>query len=404
MELAGKKVLLGVTAGIAAYKSLALLRLLTGAGAQVKVILTPAAKAFIGPASFAALSGGPVLSDLYDADSGAWHEHVALGLWADALVVAPCTANTLSAFAQGRCENLLQAVFLSARCPVWVAPAMDHDMHRHPSVQYNLELLKQRGTRIIPSEHGSLASGLVGEGRLPEPEALYSVLAEALRTEGRLRGKSVLITAGPTHEYLDPVRYLGNASSGRMGYALAEAFARQGAEVWLVSGPVDLPAPGHGVHLIPVVSAVHMHEAVMPLASTAHLIVCAAAVADYRPEVQQEQKIKKSDGPAPELRLVTNPDILAWCGAHKQPGQLVVGFALETDAAAAEGNAEAKLAKKNCDALVLNRQGEPGAGIGLSTNRVSVVWKHNNWRHFPLLSKADVAQTLLEFLHAELSF
>lgn len=404
MELAGKKVLLGVTAGIAAYKSLAFLRLLTAAGAEVKVILTPSAKAFIGPASFAALSGGPVLSDLYDAHTGAWHEHVALGLWADALVVAPCTANTLSAFAQGRCENLLQAVFLSARCPVWVAPAMDHDMHRHPSVQYNLELLKQRGTHIIPSEHGPLASGLVGEGRLPEPEALFAVLAAALRTEGSLRGKRVLITAGPTHEYLDPVRYLGNASSGRMGYALAEAFAREGAEVWLVSGPVDLPAPGHGVHLLSVVSAVQMHEAVMPLAQNAHLIVCAAAVADYRPEVQQPEKIKKTEGGSADLRLVPNPDILAWCGAHKQPGQVVVGFALETDAAQAQANAEAKLARKHCDAVVLNRQGEPGAGIGTLTNRVSVVWKHNNWRHFPLLSKAQVAQHLLEFLHAELPF
>lgn len=382
MSLSGKKIVLGVSASIAAYKAVLLLRLLVKAGAEVKVVLTPDVERFVGSLTFGALTNGQVLVDLWGSN---WSEHVALGTWADLMVVAPATANTLAKMAHGQCDNALLAVYLAARCPVMVAPAMDADMYIHPRTQANLASLSQDGVQVLPVGQGFLASGLEGPGRLLEPADILQAVAHLLG-EGPLTGKKVLITAGPTREALDPVRYLTNHSSGKMGYALAAVAQQWGATVHLVSGPVSLTAP-IGVQVHPATSAQDMYKAVMPLAPEMDIMIMAAAVADYTPAFPADRKIKKK-GDDFTLEMKKTPDILRSVGQIKQPGQLLVGFALETNDALA--NARKKLVAKNLDFVVLNTLEDAGAGFGHDTNKVTLVDAVGE-QSFPLKSKKEVA-------------
>ena len=324
-SLQGKKILLGITGSIAAYKSILLVRLLVKAGAEVKIIVTPASEAFVSPLVLETLSKNPVLRDL--SDGGSWANHVMLGRWADLFLIAPASCNTIAKMAAGICDNLLLAVYLSATCRVAIAPAMDEDMWKHGSTRENLLKLKSHGVEVLSVGEGELASGLVGEGRMLEPEVLFSFIG-AGRNED-LSGKKVVITAGPTHEAIDPVRFIGNHSTGKMGIALASAFRARGAEVILVMGPGTASVP-ENLPVVRVTSAQEMFEAVKQEQETADILVMSAAVADYRPKTMAQQKIKKGDEPL-ELVLIKNPDILAWCGQNKKEGQLVVGFALETE-------------------------------------------------------------------------
>jgi phosphopantothenoylcysteine decarboxylase/phosphopantothenate--cysteine ligase len=391
--LAGRKLLLGVSGGIAAYKSAELLRLLKKAGAEVQVLMTEDAARFITPLTLGTLSEREVLVGIFpENEAGSWTKHIHLGLWADLFVIAPATAQTLARLAHGFSDSMLTATALAARCPVLVCPAMDHDMYLHPATQANLDRLRTFGYDVMPPEHGTLASGLVGQGRLPEPEAIFARMVAHLGTpDGPLRGRKLLVTAGPTQEALDPVRYLTNHSSGRMGYAVAAAGARRGAEVVLISGPTHLPTPP-GVTRIDVVSAQQMYDAAMAHRE-ADLVVMSAAVADYRPAEVAAAKLKKT-GDELRLRLVQNPDILAAFGHEKPPGQVLVGFALETDDGLA--NARKKLEAKNADWIVLNNPHEPGAGFGTDTNRITLLHRSGHVEEWPLLSKQAVAERLLE--------
>ena len=391
-SLAGKKVVLGVTGSIAAYKAAELVRLLKRAGAEVQVLMTPDAARFIAPLTLGTLSEREVLTEIFPQnEDGSWTKHVHLGLWADLFVVAPATATTLAKLAAGLCDSMLTAAALSARCPLVVAPAMDHDMFVHPATQRNLATLRADGVTVIEPEHGELASGLIGTGRLPEPEALAERIAAMLRSSGALGGTKVLVTAGPTREALDPVRFLTNHSTGTMGYALAEAAARRGARVVLVSGPTALPAPP-GVERIDVTSADEMHAAAQQHAD-ADLVLAAAAVADYAPAEASEQKVKKGEGDL-TLRLRRTPDVLAALGARKREGQTLVGFALETHDGRA--NARAKLERKNLDWIVLNHANEPGAGFGPGTNRVTLLRRDGAEEDLPLMPKRAVAEAILD--------
>ena len=394
VSLAGKKIALGVTGSIAAYKAAELVRLLKRAGAEVQVLMTPDAARFIAPLTLGTLSEREVLTEIFPenggAASGSWTKHVHLGLWADLLVVAPATATTLARLAAGISDSMLTAAALSARCPMVVAPAMDHDMFVHPATQRNLATLRADGVTVIEPEHGELASGLVGSGRLPEPEALAERIAAMLRTSGVLDGKKVLVTAGPTREALDPVRFLTNHSTGTMGYALAEAAARRGARVVLVSGPTALETPP-GVERIDVTSADEMHAAAQQHAD-ADLVLAAAAVADYAPAETSERKMKKGDDLT--LRLRRTPDVLAALGERKRDGQTLVGFALETHDGRA--NARAKLERKNLDWIVLNHANEPGAGFGPGTNRVTLLRHDGADEDLPLMPKRAVAEAILD--------
>lgn len=385
-SLKGKKIILGVSASIAAYKAVVLLRLLVKAGAEVKVVLTPEVHRFVGKLTFGALTHGEVVDDLWE---GNWSTHVALGTWADMMIIAPATANTLAKMAHGQCDNALLAVYLAARCPVWVAPAMDADMYIHPRTKANLIQLEQDGVRVLPVGKGYLASGLEGPGRLMEPAEILTAL-QAAQAAKPLAGKKLLLTAGPTREPLDPVRYITNHSSGKMGYALASAAAQMGATVTLVSGPVHLPPPDQ-VHLLPVVSAQEMYDAVMPLAPEQDIMIMAAAVADYTPAVKADQKIKKK-GAEFTLEMKKTPDILRAVGQEKEVGQILVGFALETQDALA--NARKKLVAKNLDFVVLNTLEDEGAGFGHDTNKVTLVDAQQEIA-FPLKSKPQVAQDIL---------
>ncbi len=393
-----RRILLGVTGGIAAYKSAVLVRALVKAGAEVQVVMTPAAHDFVTPLTLSTLSGRPVLTDLFVRDgSGRWNDHVHLARWADALLVAPASANTLAKMAQGQCDNLLLACFLSATCPVFVAPAMDLEMWRDPATGHNLAVLKERGVRTIGPAHGELASGLVGEGRMTEPDELVHALQEALIGASPWAGRTVLVTAGPTQEPIDPVRYIGNRSSGRMGFAIAEEAARRGARVHLVTGPVQLTAGTAGIVRTDVATAAEMAEACKAVAPEADVVVMSAAVADFRPAAPATRKVKKGE-PLDTLALEPTEDILAWIGAHRRPGQLIVGFALETNDGVA--HARGKLQRKGLDLVVMNTLEDAGAGFGHPTNRVTFIAPDADPQPLPLMSKSDVARALLDRLEA----
>lgn len=394
--LKGKHIVLGITGGIAAYKSVVLLRLLVKAGAEVQVVITPSGKEFITPVTLSALSGKPVICDFFTANTGEWHSHVDIGLWADVMVVAPATACTLAKMATGVADNMLVTTYLSAKAPVFVAPAMDLDMMAHPSTLRNLETLRADGVTVIEPETGELASHLVGRGRMEEPEKIAEVLDRFFAVGQSLSGKKVLITAGPTYERIDPVRFIGNFSTGKMGYALASEAARRGAEVTLVSGPVALPKQA-GVHVVYVESAKQMLAAAEKAFVEADIAIMAAAVADYAPEQYVGHKIKREHDEVDSIRLVKNPDIAGTLGKSKRAGQTLVGFALETDNGLA--NAREKLERKNLDMIVLNSLSDKGAGFGTDTNKITVITRDGETA-FPLKSKADVAADIIDCITA----
>ncbi len=393
-SLKGKHIVLGVTGGIAAYKSVALLRLLTKAGAEVQVVMTPAAKEFVAPVTFASLSQKPVVSEFFTANTGEWHSHVDLGLWADAMVVAPATASTIGKMANGIADNMLVTTYLSAKEPVWVAPAMDLDMMRHPSTVANIERLRSFGNHIIEPGSGALASGLSGKGRMAEPEEIVATLESHFATAGSMTGKTVMITAGPTREKLDPVRFISNYSSGKMGYALAEEAARRGARVILVSGPVELEARNALIEVRRVESAEEMLAEARTAFAESDIAIMCAAVADYRPAAVSPSKLKRGDSPAMTLELVRNPDIAATLGSEKRPGQTLVGFALETDDALAHG--ADKLRRKNLDMIVVNSLADKGAGFGTDTNLVTIITADGRRTAGSLKPKSAVAADIID--------
>ena len=388
----GRKVILGVTGSIAAYKAAILARLLVKAGAEVRVVMTETAKEFITPLTLSTLSKNPVLSKFTRNGTGEWNNHVELGLWADAIVIAPASANTLAKMAHGACDNLLLATYLSARCPVFVAPAMDLDMLQHPSTRQNLQILTGHGNHLIAPGHGDLASGLVGTGRMAEPEEIMERLSTFFSEKKKLSGKQALVTAGPTHEALDPVRFIGNNSSGKMGFAIAEALANEGARVTLVTGPTHLAHQHPGIERKNVTSAAEMYEACLGPFATADVAVFAAAVADYRPATMAVQKIKKKDN-GPTLQLVKTHDIAAELGQQKKKGQFTVGFALETENE--EENALKKIAAKNFDLIVLNSLNDQGAGFGHDTNKIKLINKKGEIVEFSLKDKKEVASDIV---------
>lgn len=387
-----RKVLLGVSGSIAAFKAAALVRELVKAGAEVQVVMTRSAHDFVTPLTLATLSGRPVLTDLISGE-GTWNDHVHLARWADVMLIAPLSANTLSKLVHGQCDNLLLACYLSATCPVYVAPAMDLEMFRDASTQANLDTLAERGVRRIGPESGELASGLSGEGRMSEPEAIMARLHADLLGSSKLNGKRILVSAGGTQEAIDPVRYIGNRSSGKMGFALAEEAAMRGASVELVAGPTNLVARAIAVKRTDVVSAAQMAEACKLKAAASDVVIMSAAVADYRPANPATSKIKKKDS-ALSIALEPTEDILAWMGAHKPNGQVLVGFALETDDAV--NHAQGKLERKNLDLIVLNSLQDTGAGFGHDTNKVTLIGKGTKAEALPLLSKAEVARAILD--------
>ncbi len=392
--LKGKHIVLGITGGIAAYKSAYLLRLLIKAGAEVQVVMTPSAKEFITPVTLSALSGKPVVSEFFTANTGEWHSHVDLGLWADAMVIAPATASTIGKMANGVADNMLVTTYLSAKAPVFVAPAMDLDMMAHPSTCRNLQLLKSYGNHIIEPAVGELASHLVGKGRMEEPENIVKALEAFFAKQKTLSGKKVLVTAGPTYEKIDPVRFIGNYSSGKMGYAIAEEAASRGAEVTLVSGPVAIKVSGRGINVVKVESARQMLEACEAHFGDSDIAVMCAAVADYAPAHSSDKKIKREGHDAPVIELVKNPDIAKTLGGAKRPGQILVGFALETDHE--ETNAQGKLASKHLDMIVLNSLRDAGAGFGTDTNKVTIYTADGRALPFSMKSKAEVAGDILD--------
>ena len=393
--LKGKKIVLGITGSIAAYKAAILVRLLVKAGAEVQVVMTPAAKEFIAPLTLSTLSGNNVLSEFFNERSGEWHSHVNLGLWADAMIVAPATAATIAKMANGVADNLLVTTYLSMKAPVFVAPAMDLDMFAHPSTTRNLEVLKSYGNRIIEPAAGELASHLVGKGRMEEPENIVRCLEEYFSLSSSLAGKKVVITAGPTYEKIDPVRFIGNYSSGKMGFALAEECASNGAEVTLVAGPVSLETPHPSIKRINVESASEMYEATRHEFENADAAILCAAVADFTPDNKASEKIKREKGGNLMLELKPTPDIAASLGAVKRPEQRLVGFALETNNA--ESNARDKLARKNLDFIVLNSLEDKGAGFAVDTNKVTII-DAEKATQYPLKSKKEVARDIVKHL------
>ncbi len=394
-----KKILLGVTGSIAAYKAALLTRLLIKAGADVQIVMTEAAKEFITPLTLATLSKRPALSTFVKNEAGEWNNHVELGLWADVMVIAPATAHTLSKCAQGNCDDLLTAVYLSARCPVFFAPAMDLDMFQHGSITENLKKLIQYGNFILNAEHGELASGLVGIGRMAEPEHIVNALEKHFSQIAALKDKHILITAGPTQESIDPVRYISNHSTGKMGYAIAQAFAFAGAKVTLVSGPTTQSTPDTSVKLIKVRSAQEMYEATRNEFSSANVIILSAAVADYTPTHPADRKIKKKESHF-NIELTKTVDIAATLGKQKRPKQIMVGFALETDNEFE--NAVGKLKSKNLDLIVLNSLNDKGAGFAYDTNKIIVIEASGRVHHFDLKTKTEVAQDILQLVAEKL--
>ncbi|MDY0779203.1 bifunctional phosphopantothenoylcysteine decarboxylase/phosphopantothenate--cysteine ligase CoaBC [Tenacibaculum sp. IB213877] len=399
--LHGKKVLLGVTAGIAAYKTASLVRLFIKSGAEVKVVMTPASKDFITPLTLSTLSKNPVHSTFYDQEdeNELWNNHVELGLWADIMLIAPATANTLSKMTNGTCDNLLLATYLSAKCPVYFAPAMDLDMYKHPSTKVSLESLQNFGNIMIPATSGELASGLVGEGRMAEPEDIVDFIEKDILSKLPLKGKKLLLTAGPTYEAIDPVRFIGNHSSGKMGFEIAKAAANLGAEVFLVTGPSHQKVNHSLIHRIDVTSAKDMYEACHQYYNDMDIAICSAAVADYRPKNVADQKIKKKDA-ALTIELEPTKDILKSLGETKQH-QFVVGFALETNDEKA--NAKKKLEAKNLDAIVLNSLRDKGAGFAGDTNKITIIDADFNEKSFELKSKTEVAKDIINEIVAKIS-
>lgn len=391
--LSGKNILLGISAGIAAYKTASLVRLFVKSGADVKVVMTPSAKEFITPLTLSTLSKHPVYSSFTNEedDNAVWNSHVDLGLWADVFVIAPATANTLSKMASGVCDNLLLATYLSAKCPIYFAPAMDLDMYKHATTVNSFNTLKGFGNIIIPADHGELASGLVGEGRMAEPEAIVTYIENDILSKLPLKGKKVLITAGPTHEAIDPVRFIGNHSSGKMGFEIAKASANLGAQVILITGPTHQKANHALIKVIPIISAQDMYDAVHEYFLSVDIAILSAAVADFKPKDVASQKIKKKDTTL-TITLKKTKDILASLGAIKKE-QFLVGFALETENEL--DNAKGKLKNKNLDLIVLNSLQDKGAGFKSDTNKVTFIDKKNNITEFQLKSKAEVANDLL---------
>lgn len=390
--LKGKKIILGITGGIAAYKSAQLVRSLVQKGAEVKVVMTPLAKEFITPLTMATLSKNPVLVDFFDPTNGNWNSHVNLGLWADAMLIAPATANTLAKMATGIADNLLLTTYLSAKCPVFVAPSMDLDMFAHPTTKQNLKTLKSYGNIVIEPAVGELASGLEGKGRMEEPAKIVSILSDYFVPKDML-GKKILITAGPTYEKIDPVRFIGNYSSGKMGFALAEACAQRGAVVTIVTGPVALSLSNNTIERINVESADEMHKVVMSRFPEADGAILCAAVADFAPANTAASKIKREKD---NLRLELKPttDIAAAVGAIKKPEQFIVGFALETDNE--EKNAIDKMERKNFDFIVLNSLQDPDSGFGFDTNKVTIIHRSGLKKAYELKTKLDVADDILK--------
>ncbi len=393
-----KKILIAITGGIAAYKINFLVRLFKKQGAEVKVILTPASLDFVTPLTLATLSGNAVEWE-FTAEKGEWHSHVEYGLWADYMLIAPLTANTLSNMADGHCENLVVATYLSAKCPVYVAPAMDLDMYQHPTTQTNLEKIKANGNKVVPVGEGELASGLVGPGRMAEPEDIMSFMENDIKKSLPLYGKKITISAGPTFEPIDPVRFIGNHSSGKMGFELAKVASNMGAEVHLVSGPSCEKIDGYSVVQTKVTTAFDMQNAMQNNYEYQDVVIMAAAVADYRPKEVAQEKIKKN-ADSISLELVKNPDILLGLGQEKQQ-QFLVGFALETHNELE--HAQAKLKKKNLDMIVLNSLQDVGAGFGTETNRVTFITKDEEIVNFDLKSKTEVAKDILTFIAQKIS-
>jgi len=397
--LSGKKILIGVTGSIAAYKSAYLIRSLIKLGAEVKVIMTSASCDFIAPLTLATLSKNPVAIDFVKNKEGEWENHVELGLWANLFIIAPCSANSTSKLVSGNCDNLLIATYLSARCPVWIAPAMDLDMFAHFSTQENLAQLSEKGVRIIEPKSGELASGLEGKGRMEEPEVIAELVNEFFEIKSSLKNKTILITGGPTYEAIDPVRFIGNHSSGKTGVLLADACAMRGAHVILVTGPTHQRVSDPRIQVIPVQSALEMKVEVEKYWPTATVGIFSAAVADYRPAHPATEKIKKKTDDL-TIELIKNPDILAWAGETKKKKQYLVGFALETQNEIA--NAQGKFERKNLDLLVLNSLRDKGAGFGHDTNKVTFIQHNNKITNFELKGKSSIMEDILDVIEQEI--
>ena len=391
----GKHIVLGITGSIAAYKACTLIRLLVKAGAEVQVVITPAGKEFITPVTLSALTSKPVVSEFFAQRDGSWHSHVDLGLWADAMVVAPATASTIGKMANGIADNMLVTTYLSMKAPVFVAPAMDLDMFAHPSTQKNLDILRSYGNIIIEPGEGELASKLVGKGRMEEPEHIFDILSDYFAKGGALQGKTVMITAGPTYEKIDPVRFIGNYSSGKMGYAIARECAERGAKVELISGPTHLDISHPLINVTRVESAEEMFRCATEKFPTCDAAILSAAVADFTPDSKADSKIKREKG---EQTLVLKPthDIAAALGQMKTKGQKLVGFALETDDE--ETNAQHKLEKKNLDFIVLNSLRDKGAGFNYDTNKVTIISRDGTAQKFDLKAKTEVAADIVDKL------
>ncbi len=397
MSLQNKKIIIGITGGIAAYKINYLVRDFVKAGAEVKVIMTKSTEDFVSPLTLSTLSGNKVYTDFYD-ENKTWNNHVELALWADVMLIAPCTANTLAKIANGICDNFLMAVYMSAKCPVIIAPAMDLDMYAHPAVIRNLNIAESFGHKIIPAEYGELASGLIGQGRLAEPETIFRTVGnEFTDTDPAFAGKKILITAGPTYENIDPVRFIGNHSSGKMGFDLAKEAAKRGAEVVLVSGPSSQKTDDNNIKVYRVTSAREMFDEVFKHYENADIAIMSAAVADYTPKVKATEKIKKNDDEL-TIELIKNKDILRTMG-EKKTHQFLVGFALETQNE--EENAKGKLIKKNLDMIVLNSLRDEGAGFANATNKIKI-FTSTEEQSFTLKSKEEVARDILNFIAQKL--
>ncbi|MEG1580240.1 MAG: bifunctional phosphopantothenoylcysteine decarboxylase/phosphopantothenate--cysteine ligase CoaBC [Bacteroidaceae bacterium] len=395
MSIKNKHIVLGITGSIAAYKTCTLLRYFIKEGAEVQVVITPAGKEFITPITLSALTSKPVISDFFSQRDGTWHSHVDLGLWADAMVIAPCTASTIGKMANGIADNMLITTYLSMKAPVFIAPAMDLDMYAHPSTQKNIDLLQSEyGNIIIEPSSGELASHLIGKGRMEEPENIFRTVKEYLTKENSLKGKTVLITAGPTYEKIDPVRFIGNYSSGKMGFALAEECARRGAQVELVSGPVQLKTKHTNIHRIDVESANEMYKVANQLFSKTDIGILCAAVADFTPEQISEQKIKREKGEQ-IIQLLPTLDIAEALGRKKTSKQRLVGFALETNNE--RSNAQGKLERKNFDFIVLNSLNDSGAGFQYDTNKITIL-SHKEEILYPLKQKTEVAKDIIDYL------
>lgn len=394
MSLKGRRILLGITGSIAAYKIPLLIRLLKKAGAEVKVVMTEAACDFVTPLTISTLSESLVLIDPFDKRTGSWNSHVELGNWAELFLIAPVSANTLAKMASGLADNLLMTTFLASRCPVFFAPAMDLDMYKHPTTQRNIQVIRTYGCHLIEPKEGELASGLCGAGRMEEPEEIFRIINMFLNSSKRFDGKKVLVTAGPTFENIDPVRYIGNYSSGKMGFAIAEEMSRRGADVTLVAGPVHISSP-EGIQRLDVTSAEEMLGVCVKYSRDADIIIMAAAVADYRPKSQSAKKIKKQKSNL-QIELEVTDDILSTLAENKQPGQIITGFALETDDEL--NNAKIKLQNKKADIIVLNSLNDPDAGFQTDTNKITIIDRKGNTRAYDLKPKNEVAADIADYL------